>query len=330
MGIRATLLVAALATLGLQDVAPLPKDTLPRELPLEAPLGFPEQLVAPAGNEFTDERTELGRLLFFDPVLSLDRTVSCASCHQPEHGFADPRRFSLGVGGKPTKRNSPTLFNRGHATLQMWDGRAASLEEQALMPLENPEEMALPIPDALERLRTDGWYRGAFERAYGELSRETLAKAIAQFVRRLQKGDSPIDRFRVGGVKDLSKEERTGMWLFESRAGCWKCHSGPNFSDEQFHSTGVGSVDGVAEPARMAITGAPADRGRFKTASLRALDFTAPYMHDGSLATLEEVVDFYAEGGRPHATRDPLLEPFEATPEERKALVAFLRALSRN
>jgi cytochrome c peroxidase len=330
MGIRATLFVAALATVALQDVAPLPKDTLPRELPLEAPLGFPEELVAPAGNEFTSERTELGRRLFFDPVLSLDRTVSCASCHQPEHGFADPRRFSLGVGGKLTKRNSPTLFNRGHATLQMWDGRAASLEEQALMPLENPDEMALPIPDALERLRADGGYPGAFERAYGELSRETLAKAIAQFVRRLQKGDSPIDRFRVGGVKGLSKEERTGMWLFESRGGCWKCHSGPNFSDEQFHSTGVGAVDGVAEPARMAITGAAEDRGRFKTATLRALEFTAPYMHDGSFATLDEVVDFYVEGGRPHATRDGLLEPFDATVEERKALVAFLRALSRD
>ncbi|MCY3001450.1 MAG: hypothetical protein NTV21_06570 [Planctomycetota bacterium] len=330
MSLRTPLLLAVLAAFGLQDAPPLPQDTLPQELPLEAPLGFPEEIAAPEGNGFTRERTELGRRLFFDPVLSLDRTVACASCHQPEHGFADPRRFSLGVGGKLTKRNSPTLFNRGHATLQMWDGRAASLEEQALMPLENPDEMALPIPDALARLRADDFYAKAFGRAYGELSRETLAKAIAQFVRRLQKGDSPIDRFRVGGVKDLSKEERTGMWLFESRAGCWKCHSGPNFSDERFHSTGVGAVDGQAEPARMAITGDPADRGRFKTASLRVLELTAPYMHDGSLATLEEVVDFYSQGGTPHATRDPLLEPFEATPEERKALVAFLRALSRD
>lgn len=330
MGFRSFPLLVALAALALQDAPPLPKDTLPKDLPLEAPLGFPEPLAAPVGNEFTPERTELGRRLFFDPVLSLDRTVACASCHQPEHGFADPRRFSLGVGGKRTKRNSPTLFNRGHAALQMWDGRAASLEEQALMPLENPDEMALPISAALERLRADAGYSGAFERAYGELSRESLAKAIAQFVRRLQKGDSPIDRFRVGGVKGLSKEERTGMWLFDSRAGCWKCHSGPNFSDEAFHSTGVGAEDGQAEPARMAITGDPADRGRFKTASLRALELTAPYMHDGSLATLEEVVDFYAQGGRPHATRDPLLQPFEATAEERRALVAFLRALSRD
>lgn len=330
MGWRVPFVVAALAAFGLQEAPSLPKDTLPRELPLEAPLGFPAVIVAPPGNEFTPGRTELGRRLFFDPVLSLDRTVSCASCHQPEHGFADPRRFSLGVGGKRTKRNSPTLFNRGHASLQFWDGRAASLEEQALMPLENPDEMALAIPEALERLRRDESYRGAFELAYGELSRETLAKAIAQFVRRLQKGDSPIDRFRVGGVKGLSKEERTGMWLFESRGGCWKCHSGPNFSDEAFHSTGVGAEDGQPEPGRMAITGDATDRGRFKTATLRALEFTAPYMHDGSLATLDQVVDFYAEGGRPHTTRDPLLEPFEATTEERKALVAFLRALSRD
>jgi len=307
----------------------IPRDTLPAELPLAPPLGFPDALVAPAGNEFTAERTGLGRALFFDPLLSRDRTVACASCHQPEHGMADLRARSLGVDGKLSRRNAPTLFNRGHASAQMWDGAAESLEEQALMPLENPDEMALPVDDALARLRNEPRYAKRFEAAYGELSRDALAKALAQFVRRLQLGDSPVDRFRAGDVTGLSAQERTGMWLFESRAGCWRCHSGPNFSDERFHATGIGKRDGVAEPGRAAITGDAADRGRFKTASLRALVFTAPYMHDGSLATLEDVVEFYVRGGNPLASPDPNLQAFEASPDERAALVAFLKALSR-
>ena len=330
MILRAAFSTAVLAAVVfVQGPGPVPRDTLPAQLPLSAPAGFPQALVAPAGNEFTDERTALGRALFFDPLLSRDRTVACASCHQPEHGLADPRARSLGVDGKLSRRNAPTLFNRGHASAQMWDGAAESLEEQALMPLENPDEMALPVDEALARLRAEPRYAQRFEVAYGELSRETLAKALAQFVRRLQLGDSPVDRFRAGDVAGLSTQERTGMWLFESRAGCWRCHSGPNFSDERFHATGIGVREGVAEPGRAAITGAASDRGRFKTASLRALAFTAPYMHDGSLATLDDVVEFYARGGNPHAQLDPDLRPFEASAEERAALVAFLKALSR-
>lgn len=330
MATRAAFSIAMLAVATLvQGPGPVPRDTLPTSLSLAPPLGFPDALVAPVGNEFTDERTALGRELFFDPLLSRDRTVACASCHQPEHGMADPRARSLGVDGKPSRRNAPTLFNRGHARAQMWDGAAESLEEQALMPLENPDEMALSVEDALVRLRAEPRYASRFEAAYGSLTRESLAKALAQFVRRLQLGNSPVDRFRAGDVTGLSPQERTGMWLFESRAGCWRCHSGPNFSDERFHSTGIGARDGVAEPGRAAITGDALDRGRFKTASLRALTFTAPYMHDGSLATLEEVIDFYARGGNPHPQLDPELHAFDASPEERAALAAFLKALSR-
>jgi len=312
-----------------QGPGPIPRDTLPAALPLAPPRGFLAPLVAPEGNEFTDERTALGRALFFDPLLSRDRTVACASCHQPEHGMADPRARSLGVDGVPSRRNAPTLFNRGHASAQMWDGAAESLEEQALMPLENPDEMALSVDEALARLRAQTPYAERFQAAYGGLSRDTLAKALAQFVRRLQLGDSPVDRFRAGDVSGLSAQERTGMWLFESRAGCWRCHFGPNFSDERFHATGIGARDLAPEPGRGAITGDAADRGRFKTATLRALALTAPYMHDGSLATLEEVVEFYARGGNPLASPDPNLQAFEASPDDRAALVAFLKALSR-
>lgn len=319
------LLVALFA----EQPRPVPQDTLPKELPLAVPLGFEGALQAPTGNEFSDTRTALGRALFFDPILSGDRTVACATCHRPEHGMADNAPRSRGIEGKLTKRNSPSLFNRGHAQPQMWDGAAESLEEQALMPLENPDEMALPIEDALARLRADRTYSQRFQEAYGEISRDSLARALAQFVRRLQRGDSPVDRFRAGDVSGLTAQERTGMWLFESRAGCWRCHAGPNFSDEQFHNTGVGARDGLAEVGRAAISGEPRDRGRFKTASLRGLAETAPYMHDGSLATLEDVVDFYSRGGNANSSLDPDLRPFDASAEERAALVAFLKALSR-
>jgi cytochrome c peroxidase len=213
----------------------------------------------------------------------------------------------------------------------MWDGRAESLEAQALLPVEDELEMALPLEEALARLKADKSYAPAFAAAFEDgVTRDNLARAIATFVRRLTYGDSPVDRFRSGEVTWLSAEERAGMWLFESRGGCWKCHSGPTFSDEGFHNTGIGAHDGRAEPGREAVTSEASDRGKFRTPTLRALTLTAPYMHDGSLATLEEVVDYYARGGNANADLDPRLEPFALEPADKAALVAFLRALSRN
>jgi len=223
------------------------------------------------------------------------------------------------------------LFNRGFAPRQMWDGRAATLEEQALIPIANPVEMALPIDEALERLRADASYSRAFEANYeGGVTRENLARALAAFVRRLTYADSAVDRFRLGETNWLTRRERTGMWLFESRGRCWRCHSGPNLSDEALHNTGVGVRDGAPEPGRAEITNDEADLGQFKTATLRGLAFTAPYMHDGSLATLEDVVRFYERGGGTNPALDPILEPFELNDEERASLVAFLGALSRS
>jgi cytochrome c peroxidase len=308
----------------------VPADLLPQELAAVPPLGLPEALPEPPDNPSSRERVALGRRLFFDPLLSLDRTVACATCHRPEHGFADREATSTGVLGRRTERNAPTLFNRGFAPRQMWDGRVATLEEQALLPIENELEMALPLDEALSRLSADPGYVDAFAAAFGEPpTRAGLAKALAAFVRRLTFGDSPVDRFRGGDLAGMSSLERTGMWLFESRGGCWRCHAGPNFSDEDFHNTGVGAAEGRALPGREAVTGDPRDRGKFKTPTLRALALTAPYMHDGSLATLEEVVDFYARGGNANADLDPRLTPVELDPSERAALVAFLRALSR-
>jgi cytochrome c peroxidase len=304
-----------------------PAQQAPAPPPLRTPLGLPELAAAP--EERADELAALGARLFFDPRLSADRSVACASCHRPELGFADELPFSRGVQGRSTERNAPSLENRAYGQSFMWDGRAATLEEQVLLPIENPREMDLPLDEAIARLAAAADYRAAFERALGGApSRESLARALAAYVRRLVRGDSPVDRFRAGEFAALDDEARAGLWFYESRGGCWRCHGGANFSDEDFHDTGVGVRDGVAEPGRMAVTGREEDRGRFKTPSLRGVARTAPYMHDGSLATLEEVVAFYRRGGNPNPGLDPALAPLEMSDADARNLVAFLRALS--
>jgi len=300
----------------------LPDGPAPHEVD-RSPLGLPE-VEAPQG-----ARVELGRRLFFDPLLSADRTVSCASCHRPDHGYASPEPRSTGVRGQTTERNAPSLLNRAYGERFMWDGRFERLTDQVLEPIHNPREMDLPLADALERLREDAGYREAFAGAYPDgVTRANLADALAAFVGRLRLGNSAIDRFQAA-LEPLSAEEKSGLWIYESKGGCWRCHSGPNLTDEDFHNTGVGAVDGRPEPGRFAVTGDEADRGRFKTPTLRGLEMTAPYMHDGSLATLEQVVAFYRRGGNANPGLDPAMRPLDLTDEEARNLVAFLRALSR-
>jgi len=314
------LVAVPLVALGLEDEAP----PLPARV---QPLGLAE---LPPAEHSPEVAAELGRRLFFSTELSRDRTVSCASCHRPELGFADDRARSSGVAGQETERNTPSVLNRAWSARLMWDGRASSLEEQVLLPIENPLEMGLPLAEALQRLAQNTELAALFERAFGgPPERATLARALAAYLRRLVLGDSPVDRFRAGEIEALSDAERAGLWFYESRGGCWRCHSGPNFSDEDFHATGVGARDGVPEQGRAAVTGATADRGKWKTPSLRGLAATAPYMHDGSLATLEDVVEFYRLGGRASDNLDPDLMPIEMSAEDARNLVAFLRALSR-
>ena len=324
-----SLLLAGLALL-LSQEARLPADDLPEVLPATAPTGLPEAIPGVSSTEAEARRATLGRRLFFDPVLSADRTVACASCHRPALGFADADPVSTGVAGRKTKRNAPTLFNRAYGTSFMWDGQAETLEEQVLLPIENELEMNLSLEDAVGRLKEDEDYAAGFLEAFEAApSRETLAVALAAFVRRLVLGDSPVDRFRAGEFEALSPSERAGLWFYESRGGCWRCHSGANFTDEEFHNTGVGAKADGLEDGRFALTGEDRDRGRFKTPTLRGLTLTAPYMHDGSMQTLEEVVTFYREGGRKNPHLDPDVRPIEMNDEDARNLVAFLRALSR-
>jgi len=261
-------------------------------------------------------RAALGRSLFFDPRLSRDGTVSCASCHLPEHGFADPRAHSVGIEGRTTPRNAPSLFNRALGKSFFWDGRVASLEEQVLNPIENEDEMGNPVEQVLERLG-------------GKLTRAELGAALAEFVRGVWIGDSPVDRFQGGDFAALAVDERLGLWVYESKGRCWRCHSGPNFSDEDFHNTGVGVRAELAEEGRMHVTADERDRGRFKTPTLRGVALNAPYMHDGSQATLEDVVEFYRKGGGANPALDEAMVGIEFSAEDGKNLVAFLKALSR-
>jgi cytochrome c peroxidase len=318
----------AAAPAAAQERPPLPEDTLPAELHAQpTPLGLPE-LAAP----LDARHVALGRALFFDPVLSQDRTVACASCHEPAFGFASPQRFPLGFAGHRARRHAPSILNRAYATAQLWDGRAKDLETQVLMPISDPDEMGLPIEQALERLGADERYRARFAQSFanGAIDATNTASALAAFVRTLRTGNTPVDVFRERGDRTLlTKEELAGLWLWESKGGCWKCHSGPNFTDERFHNTGVGARDGEPEPGRFAITGAAEDRGAFKTPTLRALTHTAPYMHDGSIETLEEVVAFYRRGGNANRSLDPKMQPLELSDLEASYLVAFLKGLSR-
>jgi cytochrome c peroxidase len=328
------LLAAASVLCGQEQVAtlkpPLPADDLrASDLLGETRLGLPEKVPGVEQTDAAIARLRLGRKLFFDPILSSDHSVSCASCHEPDHGFASREARPLGVAGHRAARNAPPAFNRAFGTSQFWDGRAATLEAQVIEPIQNPDEMGLPLDEAAKRLGADAGYRELFAAAgYPAPDRAAIASSLAEFLRRLVVADSPIDRFRAARG-ELTPLERRGLWIFESKGRCWRCHAGPNFSDEAFHNTGVGVVDEKCEPGREAVTKDAADAGRFKTPTLRMVAHTAPYMHDGSLATLEDVLKYYKRGGNKNDHLDPLLEPIDLTDDDIAAVVAFLQALSR-
>ena len=329
----------------------------------EVPLGLDLYMPIPEGNPMTAAKVDLGRRLFFDPVLSDDGELSCAGCHDPERAFTDGKRTAEGVYGRRGQRNSPTLLNRGYGTSFFLDGRAATLEEQVLVPIEGEDELATRVDEAVERLRVDRGYVSEFRRGFGSgPDRYTLAAALASYVRSIVSGNAPIDRFRFGGDTDaLSALQQEGMRIFRSKGNCTACHVGPNFTDEDFHNTGVawrpGAIDDPAgvvlatdgtrapldgrpdgaitrqreaplDPGRYAVTNVDTDLGAFKTPTLREIARTAPYMHDGSLATLEEVVDFYDGGGHPNPFLDRQVQPLRLSESEKEALVAFLRSLS--
>ncbi len=274
-----------------------------------------------------DPVLELGKKLFFDPILSKNGTVSCASCHKPEHGFADDKPTSEGINGQKGDRNTPTVFNTAHLKLLFWDGRAKSLEEQAIGPIQNPKEMGGKLSNVLEKLNKDPNYSKEFKEVFGQspISTSQLARAIAIFERTVISEDSNYDRYLRGDKKALSESAIRGFELFNGKAMCAECHKGPDFTDGDFHNIGLPITNDVGR-AKISVTSK--DTRKFKTPTLREVEHTAPYFHNGQFETLEAVIAFYNAGGGEDTYKDPLKQPLNLNEQEQKDLIAFLKSLS--
>lgn len=332
------------------------------------PLGLAaasSQIVGLDENPLTRAKIELGRQLFFDPRLSGDHSISCASCHHPDFGYAKNTQFGEGVDGQKGNRNSPVAYNRILSGVQFWDGRAATLEEQAKGPIANPIEMANTHDVCVDHLGDIEGYKVQFEKIFPDgLNIENVAKAIASFERTLVTGPAPWDYYSAlkdfenayaADLEDLDllKEDDPELYdeymalkqaadahpmdesaqrgaelFFGDRAGCTACHVGANFTDELYHNLGVGMDAESPDLGRFEVTKAEKDRGAFKTPTVRNVEMTAPYMHDGSQQTLEEVVEWYNKGGHPNANLDEKIKPLNLTDQEKADLVAFMKALT--
>jgi cytochrome c peroxidase len=298
-------------------------------LPPKAPLGLPP-LSWPRDNPYSAAKVELGRYLYFDKRLSADESVSCASCHLPQHAFTDGAAVSTGIKSQKGGRSAPTVINRAYSLAQFWDGRAGTLEEQAKGPIANPIEMGMTHDAAVGRLKGIAGYRAMFAKAFGtdEIDIDRTAKAIACFERTVLSGNAPYDRYKNGDKSAMTPGQVRGMKVFVEKAKCDQCHEGANFTLNAYSNLGVGTDKPEPDVGRYAVTHDPRDWGVFKTPTLREIEHTAPYMHDGSLKTLEEVVDFYDKGGIPNRNLDANIKKLHLTDGEKKDLVDFLRALS--
>lgn len=320
----------------------------------------------PANNPLTKDKVALGEALYFDKRLSQDGTVSCATCHDPATAFADANPLAVGLGGKTGVRNAPTVLNAMFSDSQFWDGRAASLEEQVKQPLVNPVEMGMSSFDAaVARVAASDEYRRKFSQVFGDegITIDTIAKAIAAFERTQLSGNAPFDRFISGDPQAITAAQKRGWELFRGKAQCTACHTfaaaSPFFTDFKFHNTGVATrdrhfdylaarageivargsnkqraldllahTDGFSELGRFLVTKQAKDLGAFKTPSLRDVELTAPYMHNGVEKTLLDVVKFYNRGGEKNTNLDRRIFALKLTDAEMSDIVEFLRALT--
>lgn len=291
---------------------------------------LPTVVPIPPGNLNYAAKVELGKQLYFDGRLSKNNAISCGFCHNPFTGFADPRQTSIGVDGGIGGRQSPTVFNTGFIPFQFWDGRAGSLEEQAIGPIVNPVEMAETHENVVKKLGKIKGYQQQFRAVFGtEVNLQGIAEAIAAYERTVVSTDSAFDKYVSGDITAMDEAAVRGMALFKGKARCILCHNGPNFTDNQFHNLGVPQVGPMKEDlGRFYVTRQEQDKGAFKTPTLRSIAETAPYMHDGAFKTLEEVVEFLDQGGGRNPHVSPLIKPLGLTKEEKAAAVAFLKTLT--
>lgn len=293
------------------------------------PIDFPS-IKTPQNNPLTKAKIELGKKLFYDKKLSKNDSISCASCHNPQFAFADSSAFSKGIMGKlpDTTRNASALFNLAYDTAFFWDGRVSSLEEQAIQPILNKDEMGLNESELLQKLNNDKEYIEFFKAAFDTIpTNENLKKAIASFVRTLISGNSRYDMYQRGDKKALNQSEINGMQMFfDETADCHHCHDGYNFTNHGFANNG--SQRGNSDIGKMGVTGNEQDLGKFKVPSLRNVALTAPYMHDGSFKTLEEVVENYNSGGLGHINQNVHIHKLNLSATQKSDLIAFLKALT--
>ena len=295
------------------------------------PVGPLPPVTVPANNPQTAAKVELGRKLYFDPRLSGNNWISCATCHNPVLGFTDglPRMLG-GPASKEGGRNSPTIINSAYNELQFWDGRAATLEEQALGPIQNPNEMFETLDNVVKKLSGIPGYVKAFKEVFGTgVTADGIAKAIAAFERTIVFANSPFDKYTLGDEHAMSESAKRGMNLFNNKAECIKCHNGPNFTDNKFHNIGVPADGPLKEDlGRYNVTKVETDKGAFKTSTLRNIAETGPYMHNGFFPTLFEVVQFYNGGGGRSENKSSLIHGLNLTGQEAADLIEFMKALT--
>ena len=284
----------------------------------------------PEDNAVTYARVELGKRLFFDPRLSGSGWISCATCHNPALGWSDGLPTAIGHGMKTLGRHTPTILNAAYNKRQMWDGRFATLEEQALGPIGSADEMNLDMAEMVKRLESIKGYAPLFDLAYPEegVTAKTVAKAIASFERTIVSRTSPFDRWQKGEIGAVNDSARRGFELFRGKANCVACHDGANFTDDGFHNIGVRQKPGVDDPGRFAKVPVKILKGAHKTPSLRDVAYTAPYMHNGAYTTLRQVVEMYSRGGDATENLDPNIRKLGLTPAEIDDVVSFLESLA--
>ncbi len=326
-----------------------PDEYNPIPVTLETPPFFPP-IVIPPDNPLTEQGIRLGKMLFYDPILSGDNTLSCAGCHSQTFGFSDSgKRFSTGIQGIMGDRTSMGLFNLTYHKSFFWDGRAKTLEEQILEPVPNPIEMHLEWTDAVEKLKNDANYPRLFFEAFGsyEITKEKSSKAMAQFLRTILSSNSKYDKYLRLEIQELTESEERGREIFFAEFGspngggdCFHCHGNILFQNvdpvDQFRNNALqqaATVNDYADKGLGAVTGRPQDNGKFKVPSLRNIALTAPYMHDGRFATLEDVVDFYSDGLNLSPNVDPLMKGAQAggvqlNNQQKQDLVNFLKTLT--
>lgn len=296
-------------------------------VPVDVPAGF-DPIPVPEHNQLTPSKVALGERLFFDPILSRDKTISCKTCHLPELAFADGEVKSIGIEGRTGIRNSPSLVNIAYQELLFWDGGALTLENQVFAPLQDHNEMDVHLDTVLVRLNTHAGYRDAFDEAFQEeATLRSLTQALAAFQRTIRSGGSRYDRYVAGDEEALNDAQKRGLELFQDKAGCVDCHSGTLFTNQAFENNGL--LVANADSGRARVTLDEADYGKFRVPSLRNVALTPPYMHDGRMASLEDVIAHYNHGGFASArNRNEAIVPLKLSDSEQADLVAFLQALT--